>query len=68
MYEVIYDEEGNAAGAKKYTDRSLIREKNAGFDALYERGERFHDFFDREIAPLDPPRGSGTPTGLRGSR
>ncbi|MBK3627726.1 hypothetical protein JHN59_23360 [Streptomyces sp. MBT49] len=68
MYEVIYDEDGNAAGAKKYTDRSLIRETNAGFDALYERGEGFHAFFDREIAPLAPPRTSGTPTGLRGAR
>ncbi|MDQ0683406.1 hypothetical protein QFZ56_002369 [Streptomyces achromogenes] len=68
LYEVIYDEDGNAAGAEKYTDRSLIRETNAGFDALYERGERFHDFFDREIAPLAPPRVSGTPTGLRGAR
>ncbi|GGS16601.1 hypothetical protein GCM10010269_64660 [Streptomyces humidus] len=68
MYEVMYDEDGNAAGAKRYTDRSLIRETNAGFDALYERGEGFHDFFDREIVHLDPPRMSGAPTGLRGSR
>jgi hypothetical protein len=68
MYEVIYDDDGNAAGAKKYTDRSLIRETNAGFDALYDRGEGFHDFFDREIAPLDPPRVSGTPTGSPASR
>ncbi|WP_109001338.1 DUF6879 family protein [Streptomyces rishiriensis] len=68
LYEVIYDEAGNAAGARKYTDRSLIRETNAGFDALYERGEGFHDFFDREIAPLAPPRVPGTPTGLRGAR
>ncbi|WP_406357953.1 hypothetical protein OHB56_35800 [Streptomyces sp. NBC_01635] len=68
MYEVVYDEDGNADGAKRYTDGSLIQETNAGFDALYERGEAFHDFFDREIAPLAPPRGSGTPTGFRGSR
>jgi hypothetical protein len=68
MYEVVYDEDGNAAGANRYTDRSLIRETNAGFDALYERGEGFHDFFDREIVTLDPPRVSGAPTGFRGSR
>ena len=68
MYEVVYDEDGNAAGAKRYTDRSLIRETNAGFDALYQRGEGFRDFFDREIVTLDPPRMSGTPTGCRGSR
>lgn len=68
MYEVVYDEDGNAAGANRYSDRSLIRETNAGFDALYERGEGFHDFFDREIVTLDPPRVSGTPTGSRGSQ
>jgi hypothetical protein len=68
MYEVIYDEDGNAAGANRYTDGSLIRETNAGFDALYERGEGFRDFFNREIAPLAPPRVSGAPTGARGSR
>lgn len=68
MYEVVYDEDGNAAGANRYTDASLIRETNAGFDALYERGEHFQDFFDREIVPLAPPRVSGTPTSLRGSR
>jgi hypothetical protein len=68
MYEVVYDEDGNAAGANRYTDSSLIRETNAGFDALYERGEGFYDFFDREIVPLAPPRVSGAPTGFRGSR
>ncbi|MDX3064476.1 MULTISPECIES: DUF6879 family protein [Streptomyces] len=56
MYEVVYDEDGNAAGANRYTDSSLIRDTNADFDALYERGEEFYDFFDREIVPLAPPR------------
>ncbi|MFC8066115.1 DUF6879 family protein [Streptomyces sp. NPDC057293] len=68
MYEVMYDEDGNAAGAKRHTDRSLIRETNAGFDALYERGEEFHAFFNREIAALAPPRVAGAPSGSRGSR
>lgn len=26
MYEVVYDDDGNAAGANRFTDRSLIRE------------------------------------------
>ena len=68
MYEVVYDEDGNAAGANRYKDCSVIRETNAGFDALYERGEGFHDFFDREIVSLAPPRMSAAPTGCRGSR
>ncbi|MBT3154260.1 hypothetical protein HTV45_25880 [Streptomyces sp. CHD11] len=66
MYEVVYDEDGNAAGANRYTDSSLIRETNAGFDALYERGEGFHDFFAREIVPLAPPRRVGASTGCHG--
>ncbi|MFI6929319.1 DUF6879 family protein [Streptomyces sp. NPDC050287] len=56
MYEVVYDDDGNADGANRYTDRSLIRETNLGFNALYGRGEGFHEFFEREIEPLPPPR------------
>ncbi|WP_407564834.1 DUF6879 family protein [Streptomyces sp. 184] len=55
MYEVLYDDDGNAMGCRRFTDRVLIQETSAGFDALYERGDGFHDFFDREIAPLAPP-------------
>ena len=59
MYEVVYDADGNAAGANRFTEPALIRETCLGFDTLYERGEGFYDFFDREIVPLDPPQGSG---------
>ncbi|GLK07563.1 DUF6879 family protein [Streptosporangium carneum] len=55
MYEVMYDDEGNAAGANRFTDRKVIHETSAGFDVLFDRGERFEEFFDREIAPLAPP-------------
>ncbi|MFJ6660287.1 DUF6879 family protein [Streptomyces sp. NPDC091377] len=55
MYEVLYDDDGNAMGARRFSDPALIQETSAGFDALYERGDDFHDFFDREIAPLAPP-------------
>ncbi|MEW2621981.1 DUF6879 family protein [Streptomyces sp. NPDC048106] len=68
MYEVVYDDDGNAAGANRFTERSLIRETSAGFDALYERGEDFHDFFDREIVPLAPPQGLSTRPGSPDSR
>jgi hypothetical protein len=68
MYEVVYDDDGNADGANRHTDRSLIRETNAGFDTLYERGEDFHAFFEREILPLAPPRVFDAPTCSRGSR
>jgi hypothetical protein len=55
MFEVQYDDDGNAAGANRFTDPALIDETSAGFDALYERAENYTDFFDREIAPLPPP-------------
>lgn len=55
MYGVVYDDDGNAAGADRFTDPALIQETSAGFDALYESAEDFHGFFDREIAPLPPP-------------
>ncbi|MFJ6293017.1 DUF6879 family protein [Streptomyces griseoviridis] len=68
LYEVVYDNDGNADGAKRYSDTSLIRETNLGFDVLYERGEGFHDFFEREIVHLAPPRVTATKTGSAGSR
>ncbi|GLF97169.1 DUF6879 family protein [Streptomyces yaizuensis] len=55
MFGVVYDDEGNAAGANRYTDRTAIEETATGFDVLYERGEDFMTFFDREIAPLPAP-------------
>lgn len=55
MYEVVYDDDGNAAGANRIADQVAIEETSAGFDTLYRRGEDFTEFFNREIAPLDPP-------------
>ncbi|MYV58064.1 DUF6879 family protein [Streptomyces sp. SID3212] len=55
MFEVRYDDDGNAAGANRFTDRALIEETSAGFDALYEQAEEYGDFFAREIAPLPAP-------------
>ncbi|TDC72207.1 hypothetical protein E1283_22380, partial [Streptomyces hainanensis] len=55
LYEVIYDGEGNADGANRYTDHALIEETSAGFDTLFAGADEFLDFFEREIAPLPPP-------------
>lgn len=59
MYEVQYDPEGNADGARRYRDPALIAETREGFETLYARGEPFTDFFEREIAPLPPPATGG---------
>ncbi|MYS22517.1 hypothetical protein GA0115240_142180 [Streptomyces sp. DvalAA-14] len=55
MFEVQYDDDGNADGANHYADPGLIAETSAGFDELYAQGEEYARFFDREIAPLPPP-------------
>jgi hypothetical protein len=68
MYEVVYDDDGNANGANRYSDRSLIQDTNLGFDALYGRGEDFHAFFEREIVPLPPPRVARSEAGSHRSR
>lgn len=59
MYEVQYDAEGNADGARRYVDPALIAETRAGFEALYADAESFVAFFEREIAPLPPPANDG---------
>ncbi len=63
MYEVVYDDDGNAADTNRFSERELIRETSLGFDTLYEWGEDFCDFFERELVPLGPPQGPGTQTG-----
>ena len=55
MYEVLYDKTGVLAGGRKFTDPELIAGCRAEVHALYEQGEDFRTFFDREVAPLPPP-------------
>ncbi|AIA06901.1 DUF6879 family protein [Streptomyces noursei] len=55
MYEVTYDDDGNAAGANRIADRAAIEDTSASFDVLYQRSEPYGEFFAREIAPLAPP-------------
>ncbi|WP_346012483.1 DUF6879 family protein [Streptomyces sp. SID3343] len=54
VYEVLYDE-GATIGARRCADPEVVADAVAGFDILYERGENFVEFFDREILPLAPP-------------
>lgn len=55
MYAVIYDDELKGAGARRFTDPGQISRTTREFEALYAMGEGFAEFFEREIAPLDPP-------------
>ncbi|WP_098891109.1 MULTISPECIES: DUF6879 family protein [Streptomyces] len=55
MYAVIYDGELKGAGARRFTDTDQVSRTSREFEALYAMGEGFPEFFEREIAPLDPP-------------
>jgi hypothetical protein len=55
MYEVLYDETGELAGGRKFTDPDLIAGCRAEVQALYAQGEDFRTFFEREIVPLPEP-------------
>jgi hypothetical protein len=54
MYEIIYSD-GMLAGARKFTDRTLIATCRAEISGLWLRGEDLSSYFDREIMPLPPP-------------
>ena len=55
LYEVVYDEEGVSAGARRYADPALIERAIEEIGALYSQGEDLFEFFDREISALAPP-------------
>lgn len=55
MYEVLYDETGELAGGRKFTDPELIAGCLAEVQALYAQAEDFTTFFEREIVPLPAP-------------
>ncbi|WP_283133259.1 DUF6879 family protein [Rhizohabitans arisaemae] len=59
MYRVLYDEDGVSAGAIRFTDQDLITWWRETISGLYEVGEDLDTFFEREIAPLDPPIAQG---------
>ncbi|MEV7495426.1 DUF6879 family protein [Streptomyces anulatus] len=55
MYAVLYNDELKGAGARRFTDPDQVNRTTREFEALYAMGEGFPEFFEREIAPLDPP-------------
>ncbi|MBO0802968.1 MAG: hypothetical protein J2P25_07830 [Nocardiopsaceae bacterium] len=56
MYEIVYDGNGLPDHAIRYTDTALVRRCRDFIVSLYESSEPISDFFQREIAPLPPPR------------
>ncbi|MFE4371235.1 DUF6879 family protein [Streptomyces sp. NPDC056835] len=55
LYEIIYDDDGNLAGGRKYTDSEVIAECKRIILDLHESGERLNSFFERRVAPLPAP-------------
>lgn len=55
MYEVLYNENGVLSGGRKYTDPDLVAAIRAEVQDLYDEGEDFRSFFEREIVHLPPP-------------
>ncbi len=56
LYEVVYDDDGLAVGAVRYSDADCVAAFTAFMERLYARGEDFTPFFNREVATLPPPR------------
>jgi hypothetical protein len=59
LYEICYDERGIANGAVRYSDRELVARHRQLCRDLYEAGEDFRSFFDREVLHLPPPPAEG---------
>lgn len=59
LYEICYDEHGVANGAVRYTDPELVANYRRLVDELYENGEDFRVYFEREVAHLPPPPPGG---------
>ncbi|MGM9333537.1 DUF6879 family protein [Streptomyces murinus] len=57
VYEIRYDAEGVLEGAVRHLDTGARDRVAAWIEKLYGLGEDVGTFFDREVAPLEPPAG-----------
>ncbi|GAA4624556.1 hypothetical protein GCM10023196_025170 [Actinoallomurus vinaceus] len=55
LFEVLYDAEGTASGARRIDAPEVIAEAGREVADLYTTAEPLLDYFAREIAPLPPP-------------
>lgn len=56
LYQVRYDSQWSACGARRITDRDVIRQATADMAGLWAEAEPLAGYFAREIATLPPPR------------
>lgn len=57
MYEAVYGPDGELAAANRFTDRAQIAACQRLIESLYRMGEPLDAFFERAVAPLEPPIG-----------
>jgi hypothetical protein len=55
VYGVCYDENGVPNGAIRFIDAETAARCNKFMESLYDVGEDLASFFEREVAPLEPP-------------
>jgi hypothetical protein len=60
-YRILYDANGELTGGVKVTDPQAVGRVTRLIRRLYEEGEDLATFFEREVAPLPPPRGDTVP-------
>ena len=59
-YRILYDADGVLAGGVKVTDPQAVGRVTRLVRRLYGEGEDLAAFFEREVAPLPPPRGGSS--------
>lgn len=55
MYEVLYDEDGELAGAVRFDDPDGILRCRQAIQEMHRAGEPLGDFFSRRVAGMPPP-------------
>jgi Family of unknown function (DUF6879) len=58
LYRVLYSEEGELAGAVRFSDSQVVTRAADVARDLYQQGEDLESFFRREVARLAPPSGT----------
>lgn len=56
LYKVVYDGQGILDGAVRFVDFEITTRWEQFVQCLYEEGEDLSTYFEREVAPLPPPR------------
>jgi len=58
LYETVYDADGLATEGIRFDGTEAVAAYSAFMQQLFEQGEDFVEFFDREVAHLPPPVGA----------